>query len=209
MPKARHPRLKKLICFPRTKDFRYNPKKKIYTCKCRAPYCHRRTNYTYFCCDHHLKKNYGLVVRPSDKKEKGLGLFAEQHFKKDEILSFFGGELLKSKKELDERYPFIGAEETASYVLRLEGRAYLDESRARSPAAYTNDPLDFEAFRKTDHRSEADYRRCIQPVPANCFVESYEDTAILIAKRDIVPGEELLWEYGYRYWGGDKYVVYN
>jgi len=82
----------------------------------------------------------------------------------------------------------------------------VDELADRSPCAYANDPTDIDHFNCLISNfgmstKEAYDRSLLSPESENAYMSSGNGLRpALYAMRDIHPGDEIMWKYGYRYW---------
>jgi hypothetical protein len=103
---------------------------------CALSGCQEPLGWTYPYCDQHLRKMFGVQV---DKSEvHGMGLFAARDFEPGEPVVPFGGELVRSQKQLNSRYSAEGDPEcTAIYAVKVGGK-YVDALRLRHAWVYAN-----------------------------------------------------------------------
>ena len=103
------------------------------------------------------------------------GLFARKPFKKNQVLCEYKGETL-SKREFTRRYPNGDGE----YCVRV-GRGYIDSA----------DPAKASAARYANGTAPG--------ISPNVLAHTDKSRVYLVAARDILPGEEILWDYGSSY----------
>ncbi|MBC7381400.1 MAG: SET domain-containing protein-lysine N-methyltransferase [Bacteroidia bacterium] len=121
-----------------------------------------------------------LYTQKSQIPDAGKGLFTAVTIFKDEIISYFKGELL-SKKEAVEK---INKNEDAYFINMLDGNI-LDSMNVPCFAKYANDPA---GIIKTSFKSNS-----------KITLDELEQVC-LVAKRKIKTGEEIFCAYGKNYW---------
>lgn len=99
--------------------------------------CERTLGWSYPYCSVHLKDLFGVAIRRS--KIHGMGLFAARDFVKGEKVVPYGGELVKTQRQLNERYSACGSADcTAAYAVHVKGKGYVDALRLRHPWVFAN-----------------------------------------------------------------------
>ena len=124
----------------------------------------------------HLRSQEALRIKPSPHPPiKGRGLFAERHFKPNQLVATYTGDLI----------PGGGDDHNQSdYVLKLSRRVAIDAARTNAaPGRLVNDP------RGTGLRPNCRFS-----------VNHHNKTARLIAIRPVRKGDEFLVSYGSAYW---------
>ena len=146
-------------------------------------------------CWQHARKpvdegGHGLKIGNSGG-DRGKGVFATQAFKKKDLIAVYTGDKL-TQSQVDNRYG-SGERMSAPYTFENDGgvRRFVDSACNRSVASTINDP------RGTDR-------------PANAVFKIWSPNEnggpyqiILVARKDINPGEEILAKYGRDYWRAD------
>lgn len=94
--------------------------------------CRNRTVFGLGICRVHLKLA-GLSIKPSPGK--GLGLYAAQTFKPNQLILIYHGEYI-DKTMLDHRYG--NDEYTAPYVFEIKKDLFVDAACSRYPASFIN-----------------------------------------------------------------------
>ena len=148
---------------------------------CGIEACPKTLGWSHPYCDAHLRKMFGVEVRPS--KIHGMGLFACRAFEsRAKKSSYFNGEVFASPEELDRRYSSSGDNDCiALYTIQLRNE-YVDALRLRHAWAYANHSDD-----------------------ANC---KYGEKGI-VAVRAVSPGDEILVNYGKAYEIGCGFVTHT
>jgi len=137
-------------------------------------------------CMKHLEENTGLVLRKSNIKGAGLGLFAgKKMIPAGTIYPYLGDEL--SLNEFRERYP----NGLSDYVLEYEGIYYDARSTQSCLGRYV---CDHRLFKKV-----GDTFYLYDKLEKNAALTAGNPPVVKILK-DIYPGEELLTDYGEGYW---------
>lgn len=95
--------------------------------------CKRRTRKQLPFCFEHARSILHVDIRPSTIPGAGLGLFALQEFKNNDLIVPYKGELL-TKDQVDERY---GAG-LAKFVLQINKNTYIDSACSRGTGSFIN-----------------------------------------------------------------------
>src|SRR5437879_1708353 len=96
---------------------------------CGIEACRNTLGWSHPYCDTHLRKMFGVEVRPS--KIHGMGLFACRPFRPRAKILYFSGEVVESLHALDRRYSSSGDSDCiALYTIQLRGE-YVDALRLR------------------------------------------------------------------------------
>ena len=125
-----------------------------------------------------------LYVQDSQLSNAGKGLFTAIPIYKDEIIAYYGGEIL-SNEEVKKR---IFANKDQYFINLLDGTT-LDGIDSNCFAKYANDAKGFTA---SDFKNNA-----------NISLDE-EQKVCLIASKNIKAGEELFCSYGKKYWSKYK-----
>lgn len=127
--------------------------------------------------------NY-LYTKCSQIPHAGMGLYTAIPIYKNEIISFFTGELLNTKEAK------IRADEgNDAYFISLLNGKILDSMNTEGYAKYANDPLGLVKSLFT----------CNSKITVN-----EHNRVCLLAKRKIKAGEEIFCRYGAKYWQNHK-----
>jgi len=121
-----------------------------------------------------------LYVKESQIQDAGKGLFTSIFIYKNEIISFFKGEIL-SDQEADIR----AKNGKDSYFINMLDGTIMDSMNVKCFAKYANDA---EGFVKTDFKTNA------------TLTIDDNNNVCLVAIRDLLIGEEIFCSYGNRYW---------
>ena len=124
-----------------------------------------------------------LYVQDSQLVNAGKGLFTAIPIYKDEIIAYYGGEIV-SKEEVEKR---IDANKDQYFINLLDGST-LDSINSNCFAKYANDAKGFTASNFKNN--------------ANISLDE-EQKVCLIASKKIKAGDEIFCSYGKKYW--DKY----
>jgi len=157
--------------------------------------CENRSGHDIDLCDDHLKQ-HKLIIKPSGIQNAGLGLFAASTgrnvrkpcFKKGDLIREFSGRVLK-KSDLSYLYDVVSRRgrrnstlvNVATYAHTI-GRVIRDSACLRTAADYSNHANDQEAN-----------------------AEAREDG--LYALKNIMNGQEILWNYGEDYWRDSEHSI--
>jgi hypothetical protein len=156
--------------------------------QCQAKECEKKTHIQPY-CEKHRKEIQKLLIKKSNIKEAGMGLFAfgEKEkivFKQNDLIGYYQGEIL-DLQGLRERY---GAKYDKSdekwftpYAAKC-GDSYIDSIIVRTTMSCMND-------------IRSDWKTNV--------IEKYDqinNTLKCIAKKDIYHGDELFVNYGISYW---------
>lgn len=135
------------------------------------------------------------VVKKSNVSNIGLGLFANQKIKANDLICEFTGKLTKpnSGKMISNR----------SNIYFNDG--YVLQCPENDPASYANDALNFSRVPRFLHESfesaEPFYKKHSgASVNAKILTDHDAHLAALEATRDIESGEEIFCHYGFTYW---------
>lgn len=121
-----------------------------------------------------------LYVKESQIQSAGKGLFTSIFIYKNEIISFFKGEILS-----DEEADIRAAKGKDSYFINMLDGTIMDSMNVKCFAKYANDA---EGFVKTDFKTNA------------TLTLDDNNNVCLVAIRDLRIGEEIFCSYGNRYW---------
>lgn len=103
---------------------------------CAIQDCSEPLGWSYPYCAQHLREIFGVCVKRS--KVHGMGLFATRDFAAGESIVPFGGELVRSQKQLNQRYSAAGDPNcTALYAVRVGGK-FVCALRLRFAWVYAN-----------------------------------------------------------------------
>lgn len=121
-----------------------------------------------------------LVVKPSQIKGAGLGLFTTKEIKRDEVICRYNGELLT-----DRQVTIRVNRGEDSYFVETNTEVIMDSRKVKGVAKYANDAV---GLKKSDFRNNA------------LITFDDDDDVCLIATRKIKAGEEIFTAYGKEYW---------
>ena len=153
-----------------------------------------------------------LEITKSTIKDAGNGLFTRVAINKGDIITTYYGDYFKGqdvrstshriKKELSEDYCLVTPVDIFSKdrPLKLYGNMNPAKSRGKGLAQFANDVYKIKdwsrhSFSKSVKKANEKYN--------SIFYSSYP-YPLLIATRDIQPGEEIFASYGTNYWSGNK-----
>lgn len=125
-----------------------------------------------------------LYIQDSQLVDAGKGLFTAIPIYKDEIIAYYGGEIL-SQEEVEKR---INAKKDQYFINLLNGST-LDSINSNCFAKYANDA---KGFTLSDFKNNA-----------NISLDE-EQKVCLIASKNIKAGEEIFCSYGKKYWSKYK-----
>ena len=120
----------------------------------------------------------GLAVCASTIPDAGMGVISERNWPRSHRFGEYAGETI-TQRELDRRYP----DGLCTYVVQLEEKV---DGESRYVDALDLNYGNWARFMNAPGPNE-------EP---NILMEEYEGRIIPVAIRDIVVGEELLWDYG-------------
>lgn len=144
--------------------------------------CKRRTRKQLPYCYEHTRIILHVEIRPSTIEGAGLGLFAVEDFKKDDLIVPYEGEFI-DEEELNRRY----GDDTAKYALQINKDLYIDSACSRGTGAFINQA---QTKAKNNARlSKFPGRRTIAP------------HASVRAIKSIKAGDEIFVDYG------DEYIM--
>lgn len=136
--------------------------------------CRRMTVLTHPYCALHTKKILGFIVAPSQIKMAGLGLYTTREIKKGTIVCEYKGEKLTSD-QYNRRY---AKEDYGAYGMSVKRNLVLDARKTSAGIA----------------RYICDYTGSGKK--PNVEYQGSKDIVEVVALRKILPGEELLVDYG-------------
>lgn len=201
--------------------------------------CARRTCLDYRFCMQHLQSTAKLAIAPSRRLRdihvpgNALGLYAahpnfrlakdrkkypilhQEHadtvFRKGEVVSVYGGEVL-TRAQFDDRYLDPNDMDTAAYGLSMSrGSDVVDGLAAAGAASYSNDPVNIAAL-MSRARDRAHFRQLYDENASSAEIRALinvrtrqRDKAMeLVATKPIPHGSEILWTYSNGYWDTDS-----
>jgi hypothetical protein len=156
-------------------------------------------------CPRHARRAYGVEIRPSSVQGAGLGLFATRPFAEDEKIAPYFGERL-TQTQLNERYGSVNV--TAPYAIadgqnRQGRRMIADAACVRSIASLANHSSTAPNAEFVSVRLRGNDARAIPEWEGRSFGRW------LVALRDILPDEEIVWDYGDVYWQHHQSAVHS
>lgn len=129
---------------------------------------------------------FGVDIRPS---KHGMGMFAVQSFDKNELIAPYIGENISD----DEFYRRYG-DNVAPYAISLEGYQTLDAACTRGLGSYANDY-------RTDPKDHNKNRAAVNAELSDETSSEFGGVWVKAIKK-IAPGQEVLVDYGKKYWSG-------
>jgi hypothetical protein len=128
-----------------------------------------------------------LYINESQIPGSGKGLFTAIPIYKDEVISIFKGEILSG---IEAQYR--AANGKSGYFINLPDGTTLDSMKVKCFAKYANDAL---GFVKTKYK-------------INSKITLDENGSVcIVAKKNILVGEEIFCSYGNKYWGNFKILL--
>jgi SET domain-containing protein len=136
--------------------------------------CKKTTVLTHPYCPVHTKKVFGFIVKPSQIKLAGLGLYTTKEIKKGTIIMQYKGEKITTQ-QYNKRYE---KEDYGAYGMEVNSRWVIDARK--TSAGLARYICDYTGSRKKP----------------NVEYQGTKHIIDIIALRKILPGEELLVDYG-------------
>lgn len=148
-------------------------------------------------CWQHTQNMLGVKISNSKALPGSLGMFAVKGFKKGELIAPYGGEIL-SQVDVKKRYGLVNEYSLGPYLLYSVDSACVRFVASAANGAFGSIPSSSSNvyFDKTCHRFGTEKKR---GDTFNGLVLSRDNLGIKywsIASRDILPGEEILANYG-------------
>ncbi len=152
-----------------------------------------------------LQEFYGVKIGPSKIPGAGLGLFATKKFKRNDPIVPYLGTRLPEDVYADNRhctcYAWIGEDDQyidarsslaglGRYVNTCHRPEWLDEPQ-EGEQSEQREQREQNVLAKSPQLSS----KCVE----NARVEPWKQWALVVATRTILPGEEILWDYGPEY----------
>lgn len=158
---------------------------KLECCRCAADTktggrCKRRTKKQLPYCYEHARSLLHVDIRPSTIPGAGLGLFALQEFKADDLIAPYKGELL-TLAQMNERYHLEDGG-LAPYALQINANTFVDSACSRGTASFINTKPRHNNARFSVYSGRA----------------GHPPSASVRATKRIAPGQEIFVDYGPR-----------
>ena len=126
------------------------------------------------------KESDYLYIKESQIADSGNGLFTAIPIYKDEVIAIFKGKIFS-----DEEAQYRATNGEDGYIINLPDGTLLDSMKVKCFAKYANDAL---GFVKTKYKNNSKIT----------FDEN--GNVCIVAKRNILVGEEIFCSYGNKYW---------